>query len=91
MGDVTANATFSQTVMGNRRVVYADCPAGGTTADTIVIPGVRAVNFAAACFRSSVAAASSVCPSLSIEGTTVTIFQNAATTGTAYTIRAEGR
>lgn len=91
MADRSAASTFRQTVMGNRRVVYVDVPGGGTTNDSLVIPHVLGIDFVSACFRSSVFAATSVSPSCSFEGTTVQIFQPAATTASNYTVRVEGR
>lgn len=91
MADLSSLSTFRQTVAGNRRVIYVDIPGGGSTADLIVVPHVLGIDFASACFRSSVVTASSVQPALSVDGTTVNIFRLAATTATAFTVRVEGR
>lgn len=90
MANRTSLSTFKQTVFGNRRIVYADLPGGGTTDDFIVAP-LQQIDFVSACLRSSVVAGSSVVPAVSFEGTTVNIFCIAATTAAAYTIKIEGR
>ena len=89
MADLTTLSTFTQTVMGNRRVVYADVPGGNSTADTIVFPMTR-VFHAVACYRGSTAG-SSAAQICTVDGTTVSIFTPAATTAVSLTVRAEGR
>lgn len=91
MADRTTSSTYIRTVQGDRNVIYVDVPAGGDTSDTIVARHLNSINFAAGGFRTSAAAASSVAPAVTWEGTTVQIFRNTATTGTAYTIKVEGK
>lgn len=86
MADLTTATTFSYTVQGNKRVVYCDISTGNTTADTIKVP-LNRIAFASAVFRSSTVGSSNT-PALSIDGTTISIMT--ATTGVAYTIKAEG-
>ena len=69
--------------MGKDRVFICDIPGGGTTADLIVINARLRAAFGN--FRGSTAGSSSA-PVATIDGTTVTINQLAATTGAAYTI-----
>ena len=83
MADVTANTTFRRSVMGKHRVFICDIPGGGTTADLIVINAPLRMAFSN--FRGSTAGSSSL-PVPTIDGTTVTINQLAATTGAAYTV-----
>lgn len=91
MGNLTSLSTFKRTVMGNKVIVYADVPGGRTTDDLIVPPHITAIDFVSGCYRSSVVTASSAAPSVSFEGTTVSIFTPAASTATALTIKIEGR
>lgn len=86
MADLSAQTTFSQTVMGNKRVVYCDVSGTGTSTADLIIAPLRRVDFAVACFRS--AAGSSSQPVIGISGTTLNVFT--ATTGVSYTIKAEG-
>lgn len=77
--------------MGNRVVVYCDVSGTATSsADLIVVPHIRAAQYADACFRASGVAGTSVEPALSISGTTINVFQIAATTGQNYTIKVDG-
>lgn len=91
MADLTTLSTFKRTVFGNKVIVYADVPGGRTTDDFLVARHLTAIDFVSGCYRSSAVAASSAAPSVSFEGTTVQIFTPAASTGTALTIKIEGR
>lgn len=88
MGDVSANSTFKKTILGNKRVHIVDIPGGGTTSDLIVVP-MRAAQAAFANFRGSTAGSSSA-PVCTVDGTTVTINQLAATTAASYTVTVIG-
>lgn len=89
MADVTANSTFKRVLAGNKRWFIVDIPGGGTTLDSIIVP-LTIAEAAFGNFRGTTAGSSAaIVPT--IGGTTVSIFQTAATTAVSYTLTVIGR
>lgn len=91
MANLNAQTTFTHSVQGNTRVMYADVSGTATsTADTVIFPLSFIMGAEFEGFRLAAAGTSAV-PTLSVSGTTVNIFMPASSTGISYTIAARGR